>query len=46
MRDYFDGESYRKIVSRCGGEEALKYDIFVGLLADGCKAFKNKRCDI
>ena len=46
MRDYFDGEAYREIVSRCGGEEALKYDIFVGLSADGFQAFKNKRCDI
>lgn len=43
--DYFDGTLYRDIIDKYGGEDAVKYDIFITLSSDGFQPFYNRRYD-
>lgn len=44
--DYYDGTAYRELLERHGGEDAVKFDIFIAGSADGFQAYKNRRYDI
>ena len=46
LRDYFDGEGYRKLCDMYGGEEEVKYDVFLGISADGFEPYKNRRYSV
>ena len=43
IAEYFDGEAYAELKDKYGGEGALKYDIFIGISADGFQPYKNRR---
>ena len=43
IAEYSDGEAYAGLKDKYSGEGALKYDIFIGVSADGFQPYKNRR---